>query len=96
MQRFITISCLLILFQTLSLAQVCESNRYKEAVFSSVDKTEDLVYSTEDVYDVLNLPIEFDFKLDVYEPAGDVLAKRPLVIMSFGGAYIFEIRIMQI
>lgn len=88
MQKSIIIACLFILFQTLSFAQVCESNRYQEAIFSSVDKTENLVYSNADVYDIFNLPINFDFKLDIYEPAGDDLAKRPLVIMSFGGAYV--------
>lgn len=89
MIRLLLLFFILISFQFHSFSQNCESNRYQEAVFSTVDKTEDLVYSTADVYDVFNLPIEFDFKLDVYEPAGDVLEKRPLVIMSFGGAYIF-------
>ena len=89
MYRIIFTLTITILFQAFSYAQNCESDRYKKAVFSDVTVTEDLVYSTADLYDIFNLPIEFDFKLDIYEPTGDVLEKRPMVIMQFGGAYIF-------
>lgn len=71
------------------VGQDCETERYQRAIFDNVTITEDIVYSTADVYDVLNLPINFDFRLDVYEPEGDTREKRPMVVMMFGGAYIF-------
>ena len=36
-------------------------DRYKKAVFSDVTVTEDLVYSSAEVYDAFNLPFEFLF-----------------------------------
>lgn len=89
MYKFIFSLAFLFLFQFQLYTQNCDSERYQKAVFTNVTKTTDLVYATADTYDAFNLPIEFDFELDVYEPAGDVLEKRPLVIMQFGGAYIF-------
>lgn len=89
MNKIVFTLAITIILQAFSFAQNCESDRYKKAVFSDVTVTEDLVYSTAEVYDALNLPLEFDFRLDVYEPEGDNLDKRPLVIMQFGGAYIF-------
>ena len=84
---FATIFCCYI--SLCAFSQNCESERYQKAIFSNVTLTEDLIFSTADVYDPLNLPIEFNFKLDVYEPVGDTREKRPMVIMQFGGAYIF-------
>ncbi len=72
----------------MAFSQLCESDRYQKAVFPDVTISKDLVYGSADVYDVLNIPLEFDQRLDIYEPAGDVLEKRPVVIMSFGGAYL--------
>jgi acetyl esterase/lipase len=89
MYRIIFTLTITTLFQAFSYGQICESDRYEKAVFSDVTVTEDLTYSSAEVYDAFNLPIEFNFKLDVYEPTGDVLEKRPMVIMQFGGAYIF-------
>jgi acetyl esterase/lipase len=71
-----------------ALAQVCESNRYQQAVFPSVTVSEGIVYGEVDRYDAFNIPFPQDIRLDVYEPQGDTRAKRPVVFMAFGGAYV--------
>ncbi len=69
-------------------AQNCESERYQKAVFNTGIVTENIIYGSADVYDPLNIPFEFNLTMDVYEPYGDTREKRPVVFMSFGGAYI--------
>lgn len=69
------------------LSQDCQSSRYQERVFSNILKTSDLVYqSAEGVNDFEPR----DYALDFYEPHPDeeYLAKRPFVLVLFGGAYL--------
>ncbi len=86
--KYSYILLLLLFLQQFSIAQNCESERYQKAVFNNVTVTENITYGSADLYDVLNIPLEFDIKMNVYEPMGDTRAKRPVVFMSFGGAYI--------
>lgn len=83
---------LFIFFITLSLISNAQtacisSQRYKKQVFPRINVTRNIVYEKADKYDPLNLNIPEDIKLDFYEPAGDGVAKRPLVIFFFGGAF---------
>tara|TARA_B110000977_G_scaffold16584_1_gene20333 strand:- start:1322 stop:2497 length:1176 start_codon:yes stop_codon:yes gene_type:complete len=54
--------------------------RYQEEIFNEVSVTT-VIYS-----DVHNL------KLDVYQPLGDTLAKRPLLIIAHGGSFVSGVR----
>lgn len=68
----------------------CGNGRYVSNVFpSQPTKTADVIfgYNTSRNYaSGVNTPVTL--KLDVYEPAGDVAAQRPLIILAFGGAFI--------
>jgi acetyl esterase/lipase len=57
--------------------------RYRDEVFSSVTRISDLEYGS--APDLANNPVAL--RLDLYEPAGDVAAKRPAVIWVHGGGY---------
>lgn len=70
-------------------AQDCVPERYKYRVFEDINITRDIVYGSADPYDVLDLPIMQDLTLDFYEPVGDNLDKRPLVVSCYGGAFLF-------
>jgi acetyl esterase/lipase len=68
----------------------CGNGRYVNNVFPDPPtKTADVIfgYNTSRNYaSGVNTPVTL--KLDVYEPAGDVAAQRPLIILAFGGAFI--------
>jgi len=67
----------------------CSNGRYTDNVFESVTKTTDIIfgyntttdYSTQTTHDQT-------LKLDFYEPAGDPVEKRPLIILMFPGAFV--------
>jgi len=65
----------------------CQSNRYKEQVFNNIRRTNDITYGSAQNVLGFNQSLELDF----YEPdpADEYLAKRPVVVMFFGGSFIF-------
>ena len=76
-----------ILFISISLNQT----RYIDEVFDSVVKTEDVVYANSP-----DLPFLFlfewntnniDLDMDIYEPEGDTLEARPLILFFHSGAF---------
>ncbi len=96
MKQFFTFFSLLLL-SLYSSAQECGS-RFMEPVFPGVAVTEGVEYgSGRQIVDVAgptftpvvaNQTLFFDF----YEPVGDVMTKRPLIILAFGGAFVFGTR----
>jgi PKD repeat protein len=63
----------------------CSSLRYQQPVFDSVAITSGIYFGTATPYGVLALPQ--DLYLDFYEPYGDTLSKRPLIVFQFGGGF---------
>src|SRR4051812_33957449 len=57
--------------------------RYLKPVFSSTTITKNIVYGNAITYKHINKIL----KLDVYEPGGDVVMKRPLIIYMHGGGF---------
>lgn len=67
--------------QTASHAQNgCGNGRYQQTIFDEVTITSDVVYG--------QVPNGAQLLLDVYEPAGDQLAQRPLIVLAHGGSFI--------
>ncbi len=54
----------------------CPSGRYNSFVFSSYTM-DSVVYST-----------PYNLKMDIYQPAGDALTARPLIILAHGGSFV--------
>lgn len=83
--RFTLILCLGC-FSHLAIAQNpgCDGLRYKTDVFTSFVKTT-VTYapSINQTGQVVNL------QMDVYQPTGDAIAMRPVVILEHGGSFIF-------
>ena len=74
----------------LPLAMVLVANaqvRYLDEVFTTSTVTTDITYSQN--YEVLTgSPILVDLKMDVYEPQGDTVSFRPLIIYLHTGSFL--------
>ena len=83
------IRCMIILliFSILSADGV----RYLDEIFESVQKTEDVVYgNAPDLpfwFWVESNTIDIDLDMDVYEPEGDTLTNRPVIIFVHTGSF---------
>jgi len=75
----------LLLCLQFSFAQ-CDTNRYVNPIFSSVYKHADVKYGESPVW---TIPYNnTDLYMDVYEPVGDGLAKRPLMVWVHPGGFL--------
>ena len=76
-----------ILFISISLTQT----RYIDEVFNSVVKTEDVIYANSPDLPFLFLfewnTNDIDLDMDIYEPEGDTLEARPLILFFHSGAF---------
>jgi para-nitrobenzyl esterase len=73
----------------LGMAQVfaqtpCESGRFAEDVFDNVSVTSNIVYGQNTSWTGSNTTLYVGF----YEPTGDVMEKRPLIIWVHGGSFL--------
>jgi para-nitrobenzyl esterase len=70
---------------TLSFAQNnCGNGRYTDKIFSTLVTSSNIVYGSNISLNGSNTQL----KLDVYEPAGDTQALRPLLIWAHGGSFV--------
>lgn len=87
--------CLVALLSAISLsAQVqnngCDGSRYKNNVFQAVKKT-----TVEYAPTIGHTGGNMVLSMDVYEPEGDAVTSRPVVILAHGGSFIFGDRTMM-
>lgn len=81
-QRFVII-CLM----AYSAAGYCQAGRYLTEVFSAVSVTSDVVYGN-NLSILTGSPTATDLKCDIYQPVGDVLTERPLIIVLHAGSFL--------
>lgn len=74
----------LFLSVSMQLTAQCDGNRYLNFIFSDTYSTVDVQYGTNINYQGANESL----LMDVYEPAGDAVVDRPLVIMCHGGYFL--------
>ncbi len=63
---------------------ICDGDRLVEPIFSDIQVTDGVVYGVG--VDVLGRDV--DLLMDVYEPIGDDVEQRPVVILAHGGSFI--------
>lgn len=68
---------------------ICGQNRYLEEVFSDIELTTGIEFANADPYGIINSQT---LRLDIYEPDGDTLEERPIIIHAFGGAFLVGTR----
>jgi para-nitrobenzyl esterase len=71
-------------FVTAQVVIDCNSNRYDEEVFSSIDTTNNVVYGANVDYQGANMTLT----MDIYQPSGDTVAFRPLIVWVHGGSFV--------
>ena len=64
--------------------------RYHERVFDSIQVEENIIYGKARAYKDREEDSLKALMLDFYQPKGDSLSSRPLVIMIHGGAFLFD------
>ena len=74
----------------ISASAQCTSNRYTAPIFPNVTTTSGIQYGSAMAYGGL---IPQSLYLDFYEPTGDTLSSRPLIVYVFGGGYLIGTRI---
>lgn len=88
MKKSLTLTICYCFLSQILFSQNCQTGRYLHPIFSDVTVAYNIVYAQADPYDLFNLPEEINLQLDLYEPAGDTLSRRPLVLMFFGGGFV--------
>lgn len=69
-------------------AMGCDGMRYNSPIFStSVDLG--VNYGNAPQATLFNPNATMDLDVDIYQPVGDTLSKRPLIIWAFGGSFVF-------
>ena len=81
------IKYLMVLLICFSFSQECEGGRYEEEIFNNIYITSSVYYGSNSNDGIFG-DVNEDLYLDVYEPVGDDLEERPLIIMMFGGSFI--------
>ena len=81
-----------LLFIKIYLAIIfCQDVRYIDEIFNDVNKTEDVVYGNAPDLPFIFLfewnTFDIDLEMDIYEPDGDILEKRPVIIFAHTGAF---------
>lgn len=85
MKKLFTLLSASALMFTASFAQ----NRYVDEVFTGVDITSDVKYAEN--YSVLTgTPVLTNLLMDVYEPQGDTITERPLIVLAHAGSFLPE------
>jgi len=63
----------------------CSGGRYYQDVFPTYSLTSDVTYG-----EALNVSGDLQsLELDIYQPEGDTLSQRPLLILAHGGSFVF-------
>lgn len=70
-----------LLASTLASCEWPEGTRYVDEVFTAYDTTPGITYRTTTTYTGQTI----ELKLDIYEPRGDTVDERPVVMWMFGG-----------
>lgn len=68
-----------------------QNKRYYDKIFTDVKKTADILYGSNFTYDATQGQVgltQQNLFLDIYEPVGDTVTNRPLIIWAHGGSFL--------
>jgi acetyl esterase/lipase len=84
MRTKLTLFLLLFIQAFLYSQNGCDGVRYRSVVFNSVDTTFAIKFGENTTPGGANK----ELFMDIYEPAGDTLSNRPVIVYAFGGSFI--------
>ena len=79
---------LVVLTATVFSQSECDGERYMSDLFPDIQITSNIEYGENITEDILGFEYTQTLYLDVYEPEGDNVNERPLIIFMFGGAFV--------
>ena len=79
---------LIVLTATVFSQSECDGERYMSDLFPDIQITSNIEYGENITEDILGFEYTQTLYLDVYEPEGDNVNERPLIIFMFGGAFV--------
>jgi acetyl esterase/lipase len=89
MKKCVTIFAFIVLIFQISLKA---QHRYTDSLFTAVQTDQDRIYATApeltNPYVGESSTTNINLKMDIYQPKGDTLTKRPVLIVAHGGAFI--------
>ena len=77
----------ILLFSFVSSQEECDGQRYTQEIFPNVNVTSGVYYGT-NINDGFFGDVDEDLYLDIYEPQGDNIEDRPLIILLYGGSFV--------
>lgn len=80
---YIVLLPLIVYNPTIAQSDGCDGKRYLQEMFSEV-KITTLTFGR----NISLLDDTINLKMDIYEPVGDLITKRPALILAFGGAFV--------
>lgn len=75
---------LFLALQNVNAQNWCNSTRYDQEVFSTVQITSDVTYGA----NIDNAGNNLVLTMDIYEPSGDTASIRPLIVWAHGGSFL--------
>jgi len=63
----------------------CGETRYTTRLFTEIDSIKNVTYGS----NTSQLGLPKTLKMDVYMPANDALTERPVILLAFGGSFVF-------
>ena len=81
---YLSVLTVAFVFASAKAQNYCAGGRFIQEVFSAYNLTSDIVYGSNNSFNGAATTL----KLDFYEPQGDPMTKRPLVVFAHGGSFI--------
>jgi para-nitrobenzyl esterase len=88
MKKIYTAITAALLLGTTTMRAQCPGERYHNFVFSSFTLTSNIQYGSNMKTNYAGVGTNQNLMMDIYQPTGDTLAMRPLVIVAHGGSFV--------
>lgn len=93
-KQLLSLSLFVVGFTTLSGQEECDGIRYSDQASYQTIITPSILFGASDIiFDSLVTPVQLPLFMDVYQPVETGVSPRPVIVMAFGGAYVYGARI---
>jgi hypothetical protein len=89
MKKLFTLLCIVCSWGLGFAQDDCQNGRYFQPIFTDVSVDSDIEYGENANPTLLDPNARQTLYMNIYQPTGDTLSERPLMILAFGGAFVF-------